>query len=147
MGDFFDLIQSFGFSRNDKETIGIVSLLILLGNFSGGLMSNILIAFGGPIKERKLIERTSFRLAMVSELIFLVYIIYYQAALSSTAVTTAQLIYWGYLLAAAPLMAALGGQLMYLAFSGKIEELKQEYKDIEMGVDEEDTEAEPEGAE
>ena len=106
-------------------------MLVLLGNFSGGLMSNILIAFGGPIHERKITERTSFRLAMVSELIFLVYIIYYETALSSGTFGTAQIIYWSYLLVAAPLLAALGGQMTYLAFSSKIEDLKQEYRDFE----------------
>lgn len=138
--NLFDLVQSFGFSKTDTETIAIISMLVLLGNFSGGLMSNILIAFGGPIHERKITERTSFRLAMVAELIFLVYIIYYETALSSGTFGTSQIIYWGYLLAAAPLLAALGGQLTYLAFSSKIEELKQEYRDFEAAGQEEKSE-------
>ena len=138
MGDFFDLIQSLGFSKTDKETIGIISLLVLLGNFTGGLVSNILVAFGGPREELKITKRTSFRLAMVAELIFLVYIIYYQFVLSRTEFNMAQMVYWGYLLLAAPLLAALGGQLTYLAFSSKIEELKQEFKDLEKGGGEEE---------
>ena len=137
MGDFFDFIQSFGFSKNDKETIGIISLLVLLGNFSGGLICNILVAFGGPIQERKIFQRNSFRLGLVAELIFLVYILYYQFVLSSIELGMPQIIYWGFVLLAAPLLAALGGQLMYLAFSSKIEDLKQEYKDIEKGGGEE----------
>ena len=136
--DLFELVQSFGFSKNDSETIAIVSLLVLLGNFSGGLMCNILVAFGGPIEERKITQRTSFRLAMVAELIFLVYIIYYQFALARTEFGMTQIIYWGYLLVASPLMAALGGQLTYLAFSSKIEGLKQEFKDFEAGEGKED---------
>lgn len=136
--DFFELVQTFGFSKNDTETIAIVSLLVLLGNFSGGLMSNILVAFGGPIHERKITERTSFRLTLVAELIFLVYIIYYETALSGTTFGTAQIIYWGYLLLAAPLLAALGAQLTYLAFSAKIEGLKKEYRDFESGGDDEE---------
>ncbi len=143
--NFFELVQSFGFSKNDTETIAIVSILVLLGNFSGGLMSNILVAFGGPIHERKITERTGFRLALVAELIFLVYIIYYEAALAGGTFGTSQIIYWGYLLLAAPLLAALGGQLTYLAFSAKIEGLKKEYRDFEAGGDDEETSDDEQG--
>ena len=123
------ILESFGFTQ-DTTIVAIICIVVLLGNFAGGLMANILIAFGGPIEKRKLTERTSFRLALVSELIMIVYIVYYHTVLV-TGVTTAQIIYWVFTLLAAPILAALGAQLTYLAFAKKIEQLKQDFLDFE----------------
>ncbi len=131
MGYLEDTLETFGFTQ-DSTVVAIFCILVLLGNFTGGLMANIFVAFGGPIAPRKITERTSFRLAMVSELILIVYIGYYHSVLVS-GIETAQLIYWGFTLLAAPLLAALGAQLTYVAFASKIEGLKQEYRDFERG--------------
>ncbi|NQU60585.1 MAG: hypothetical protein HQ512_05605 [Rhodospirillales bacterium] len=133
MKDFYQLIESFGFPKNDSAVLAMVCLLILLGNFTGGLLSNILVAQGGAIQERKLTARTSFRLAVFSESVFALYIAYYHGV-TTTALTTAQIIFWGFNLLAAPLLAALGAQLSYIAFAKKIEGLKKEYRDWERGV-------------
>ena len=122
-------MESFGF-REDPFIIAILCIMVLLVNFAGGLMSNILAAFGGPIKVRKLTGRTSFRLVVASEFFFIAYIVYYHTILV-TGVTPAQVIYWGFTLVSAPLLAALGAQLMYMAFSKKIEGLKQDFLDYE----------------
>ena len=126
---FEKFLMSFGFTK-DSLIVAIICLVVLLGNFTGGLLSNILIAQGGPIPPRKLTEKTSFRLALVSELMLLVYAVYYHAALMGS-INTAQIIYWGFTLMAAPLLAALGAQLSYVAFSKKIEKLKADYRDKE----------------
>ncbi len=122
-------LETFGFTQ-DPATVAILCLLVLLGNFTGGLMANIFVAFGGPIANRKITERTSFRLAMVAELILIVYIGYYHTVLVP-GIGTAQVIFWGFTILAAPLLAALGAQLTYVAFASKIEELKKEYRDFE----------------
>lgn len=119
-------LMTFGFAK-DSLIVAIVCLLVLLGNFTGGLMSNILLAQGGPIPERKLTEKTSFRLALVSELMLLIYAVYYHAAVTQS-INTAQIIYWGFTLLAAPLLAMLGAQLSYVAFSKKIDKLKAAYR-------------------
>ena len=123
------IIESFGFTQ-DTTIVAIICIVVLLVNFAGGMMANILIAFGGPIEQRKITERTSFRLALVSELIMIVYIIYYHTVLVS-GVSTSQMIYWGFTLLAAPILAALGAQLTYVAFAKKIEGLKQDFLDFE----------------
>ena len=74
---------------------------------------------------------------MVSELVLLLYIAYYHAVLVS-GIDTAQIIYWGFVILAAPLLAALGAQLTYVAFAAKIEELKQDYRDFESSLEDED---------
>ena len=129
MGFLEKTIESFGFTQ-DTTIVAILCLVVLLGNFAGGMMSNILVSFGGPIEERKMTERTSFRLALVSELILIVYIVYYHTILVS-GVALAQVIYWVFTLLAAPLLAALGAQLTYVAFAKKIEQLKQDFLDYE----------------
>ena len=122
-------VESFGFTQ-DPAIIAIICIMVLLVNFAGGLMANILIAFGGPIEQRKITERTSFRLALMSELILIVYVIYYHTVLV-TGITLAQVIFWMFTLIAAPILAALGAQLTYLAFAKKIEELKKDFLDFE----------------
>ena len=122
-------LMSFGFAK-DSLIVAIVCLLVLLGNFTGGLMSNILLAQGGPIPKRKLTEKTSFRLALVSELMLLIYAVYYHAAVTQS-INTAQIIYWGFTLLAAPLLAALGAQLSYVAFAKKIDKLKAAHRNKE----------------
>ncbi len=123
------IIESFGFTQ-DTTIVAIICIVVLLVNFAGGMMANILVAFGGPIEQRKITERTSFRLALVSELIMIVYIVYYHTVLV-TGVSTSQIIYWGFTLIAAPILAALGAQLTYVAFAKKIEGLKQDFLDFE----------------
>ncbi len=122
-------MESFGF-KEDPFIIAILCIMVLLVNFAGGLMSNILSAFGGPFKVRKLTARTSFRLVVASEFSLIAYIVYYHTILV-TGIGLAQVIYWGFTLLAAPILAALGAQLMYLAFAKKIEGLKQDFLDYE----------------
>jgi len=131
MKSLYQLIESFGFPKTDSDILAIICLLVLMGNFTGGLLSNIMVAHGGPIQERKITERTSFRLAAFSVSAFALYIVYYHAV-TVTAVSTAQIIFWCFNLLCAPLLAALGAQLSYVLFASKIEGLKKEYKDWEM---------------
>ena len=116
------MIMSFGFTQNSM-IIAVICIVVLLGNFTGGLLSNILLAQGKSIKERGLTEKTSFRLAMVSELMLLLYALYYHAMLVG-GINTAQIIYWAFTLLAAPLLALLGAQISYLMFAKKIDALK-----------------------
>ncbi len=136
MGYLEDTLETFGFTQ-DSTVVAIFCILVLLGNFTGGLMANIFVSFGGPIAPRKKTQSTSFRLAMVAELILIVYVGYYHTVLVP-GIGTAQMIYWAFTLLAAPLLAALGAQLTYVAFASKIEGLKKEYRDFESGEGGED---------
>ena len=131
MSGIEDFMETFGFTA-DAFTIIIVCSLVLMLNFAGGLFSQIILAFGGPIHERKLTQRTSFRLAMVSELMLILYIAYYHTVLVP-GIETAEIIYWVFIVLAAPLVAAIGAQLIYVALSDKIEELKKEGRRIDRG--------------
>ena len=123
MKGFEEFIVSFGF-REDPFLVGILCIVVLLFNFTGGLFSNIILAMSGhQIIERPLVQRTSFRLAAASEFIFLAYIVYYHAVATSE-IVIAQVIFWIFTVIVAPLLAMIGAQISYLGFKAKIEELK-----------------------
>ena len=131
MSGIEDFMKAFGFTA-DALTIVIICSLVLMLNFAGGLFSQIILAFGGPIHERKMFQRTSFRLALVSELFLIVYIVYYHTVLVP-GIEAAEIIYWAFILLAAPLLAAIGAQLIYIALADKIEGLKKEGRRIDRG--------------
>ena len=123
MKGFEEFIVSFGF-REDPFLVGILCIVVLLFNFTGGLFSNIILAMSGhQIIERPLVQRTSFRLAAASEFFFLAYIVYYHAVATSE-IVIAQVIFWIFTVIVAPLLAMIGAQISYLGFKAKIEELK-----------------------
>ena len=124
-----EFMESFGFTQ-ETFIIAMLCLVVLLGNFAGGMFSSIILAFSGPIHERKITQRTSFRLALVSELVLIVYAVYYHAVLVSQS-DAGQVIFWVFTLFAAPVLAALGAQLTYIAFAAKIEELKEKGKALD----------------
>jgi hypothetical protein len=71
MGGLEDFMKTFGFPANDALTL-IICALVLMANFAGGLFTSIIRGFGGPIKPSKLTQRTSFRLALVTELFLII---------------------------------------------------------------------------
>ena len=131
MSGIEDFMKTFEFTA-DALTIVIICALVLMLNFAGGLFSQIILAFGGPIHERKMFQRTSFRLALLSELFLIVYIVYYHTVLVP-GIEAAEIIYWAFILLAAPLLAAIGAQLIYIALADKIEGLKKEGRRIDRG--------------
>ncbi len=136
MKDFEALIVSFGFKEGPFIVI-ILCIVVLLVNFTGGLIGNIILAMGNrPIAERPLYQRTSFRLAAASEFFFIAYIVYYHTVLTS-GISFEQGIYWLFFLLAAPLLAMIGAQITYLGFKKKIDKLKS-------GVDEDEEDEEDE---
>jgi hypothetical protein len=129
MSGIEDFMKTFGFTL-DALTLFFICALFLLINFAGGLFSNIILSFGGPIRERSLTSRTSFRMAAMAEFFLIVYVVYYHTVLIPV-ITTAEMIFWGFIFLAGPLMAALGAQLTYVAFAKKIEELKRKGRNLE----------------
>jgi len=134
MGGLEDFMKTFGFSQNDALTLIIICSLVMMLNFAGGLFTSSIRAFGGPIKPSKLTQRTSFRLALVTELFLIIYVVYYHSVPVS-GIETAQMIYWGFIILASPLLAAIGSQLIYVVMAVKTEELKKEGLRIERGQD------------
>jgi len=142
-----EFMGSFGF-KEEPLIIIIGCSLILLGNFTGGMFSNIILSFGGPIFEKPLTKRVSFRFAMASLLLLIIYIAYYHTVLIP-GIETAQIIYWGFMVLSSPLLAAIGAQLTYVVFAKKIDGLKKQALRLEREAEneQEDQSDAPQGEE
>ena len=123
MKDFEAFIGSFGF-KEDPFLIGILCIVVLLVNFTGGLFGNIILAMRGrPIVERPFFRRPSFRLAAAIEFFFIANIVYYHTVLNP-GIVIAQGIFWNFSIMAAPMLAMIGAQIGYLVQKKKIDKLK-----------------------
>ena len=123
MKGFEEFMGSLGF-REGPFIVVILCIVVLLVNFTGGLIGNIMLAMKSrPIVKRPFFQRTSFRLAAASEFFFIAYIVYYHTILTSGMVL-AQVIFWNFFVMAAPLLAMFGAQVGYLSQKKKIDKLK-----------------------
>ena len=107
--------------------IGLVCLVVLLGNLLGGLVRNIVLAHGGPIRVRPLYDRISFRLCMASELSLLVYALYYHVILIGN-IEIPHLAFWVFTMLLTPLLALFGSLITGVIFAKEIEARKAEYR-------------------
>ena len=130
MKGFEEFIVSFGF-KEDPFLIGILCIVVMLVNFTGGLFGNIILAMRGrPIVEKPFFRRPSFRLAAAIEFFFIGNIVYYHTALSP-GIVIAQAIFWNFFVIAAPILAMMGAQIGYLVQKKKIDKLKSRKKATE----------------
>ncbi len=116
----------FGFTKH-QMFIATVCILVLLGNFAGGLMRSIFVAYAGPRPTRKLTESIAFRLALVSELALIVFALYYHGVLISF-VEASHIIYWIFTLLSGPILAFMGSQITYMVLQKRIESNKRAYR-------------------
>jgi len=123
MKNIEEFMRSFGFVE-DPLTVILVCALFLLFNFAGGLFSNILLAFTNVTYKLRRFERPSFRLALISEVFLVIFIIFVHTVLE-TGFEMGQIIFWGFVILASPLLAAIGGQLTYVALAKRIDALKR----------------------
>ena len=100
------IVTLFGFTVH-QELIAGVCVIWLLVYFMGGLIRSTALAFGGPIRDRKLTATTSFRLVLAGMIILGIFAAYYHGFLTSQ-VTLSQIIYWVFTVLAAPLFAVIG---------------------------------------
>ena len=142
MKSFDAFIVSFGF-KEGPFVVAILCIVVLLVNFTGGLIGKIMLAMGNrPIVERPLVQRTSFRLAAGSEFFFIAYIVYYHTVLTS-GIAFAQGIYWIFFIFAGPLLAMIGAQIGYLTQKKKIDKLKSEKYAMKVQQGSEGTDTDP----
>lgn len=125
MGFFEQLLILFGFTKH-QMFIAAVCWVILLGNFSGGLVRNIILAFGGPIHPRPLTQTLGFRAVLASETLLILFALYYHSALLGE-VTAIHVIFWAFTLLASPVLAYIGSQITFLVFQKRIEDRIKAY--------------------
>jgi hypothetical protein len=124
------ILRMFLFSEHLKM-IALVCLVAFLGNFFGGLIHSIVLAYSGPQPERPMTERLSFRLVLMVDLFLVVYAIYYHAVLVRT-IELVQVFYWSFALIVGPVLALLGAQITYVLFTKEIERNKKRWRQHEM---------------
>ena len=123
------ILRLFGFTEY-QVFIAVFCMVVLLGNFLGGLLRSIVLAYSGPLKRRKLTETVGFRLAMASELILILFAFYYHAALIGT-VDASHVIFWAFTLMSSPVLAYMGSQITFLIYQKKIEQNYKNYRKIQ----------------
>ena len=121
-----DLLSLFGFIKF-QFIIASFCLVVLLGNFLGGLLRSIVLAYGGPIRPRKMKDHIAFRLILASELVVIIFALWYHLILVSS-VSVSHLVYWAFTLLSAPVLVFIGSQITYLIYSGRIEANKLAYR-------------------
>ena len=114
-----DIVVAFGFNEM-QTTIVLISMVFFLVNIVGGFMSSIFLAFGGPIRRRKPMDRMSVRMLLLAELFLFLWAFYYHAMVV-VSISIEHAIYWAASLIIAPLLAYIGAQITYLIFRKKIE--------------------------
>ena len=124
------ILRMFLFSEH-LLTIALVCLVVFLGNFFGGLLNSILVAYSGPQRERPLKERMSIRLMLMSDLFLVIYAVYYHAILVRD-IELAQVFYWLFALVTSPLLALLGSQITYVLYAKQIEGNKEKWRKHEV---------------
>ncbi|MEO5337062.1 MAG: hypothetical protein H7841_09230 [Magnetospirillum sp. WYHS-4] len=125
MGFFEQILTLFGFTKH-QSFVAAVCMVILLSNLFGGLLRNILLAFGGPIKPRTFTETLGFRMALASEAMLVLFATYYHAMLISY-VTAVHVVFWMFTLLASPVLAYIGAQVTFLVFQKRIEDRIKAY--------------------
>ena len=133
MFGFIDTVLKFFGFVEQQHTLALFCLLTFLVNFSGGLIRSMVLAFGGPIKERPLKDRMSFRLCLATILLLIVYALYYHGVLIQE-IETGHLIYWAFSIMAAPLLAVIGSEISGIVFAKKIEANKAAYRKRENAI-------------
>lgn len=124
----------FGFTKY-QMIIAVFCLVILLGNFLGGLLRSIILAHGGPLKPMKTTQTMGFRLVLMSELFMLIFALYYHGMLIQT-IDVSHVIYWIFAITSAPVLAFMGSQITYLVFEKKITENYKKYRKIQIALKE-----------
>ena len=120
------VLKFFGFVEH-QYTIALVCLLVFLLNFAGGLLRSMVLAFGPPIKERRIRDQISFRLCMATVLVLIVYALYYHGVLIED-IETGHVIYWVFSVLAAPLLGVIGSEITGIIFGKMIERKKAEFR-------------------
>lgn len=120
------ILEGFGFTHL-HTMISTVCLLMFLGNFMGGLLASILVAFSGPQKPRKMYDKISFRLCLSSELFLVIFATYYHLWLIED-IQLPHIVYWVSTLLISPLLAYIGAQITYIVYQKKIQANEDAYR-------------------
>ncbi len=110
--------------------VQMACLVMLLGNFVGGLLSTVLHAFEQPAPERKYIQKPSFRLFVIGMIVFISVAVYFHSMVK-TQITNWEYGYWIATGLMAPMFAIAGSQISKIALADKLAWNRTEWQKIE----------------
>jgi hypothetical protein len=120
------VLDMFHFSEF-QYYIAVFCLVVFLGNFLAGLLYGIALAFGGPLKPRQLSDRIAFRFCVFSDLLLVVFAIYYHTALIGE-IEPSHFVFWLFAVFATPILAFISSQITGLIFRKRIAANRREYR-------------------
>ncbi len=107
--------------------IAVFCTVIFLGNFLGGLIYGLILAYGGPIRPRRLTHRIAFRWCLFSDLVLILFALYYHAALIRL-LEPSHVVFWLFSLIATPILAYISSEITGLIFRKRIAANRREYQ-------------------
>ncbi|MBF0251785.1 MAG: hypothetical protein HQL35_14280 [Alphaproteobacteria bacterium] len=123
---YLSLLKAFHFTEM-QTWIATISMLLFVSNLSGGILSALVFIYSPMLQKRPLVDRISFRLFIMSEVILLVFIFFYHVFMIET-IQPDHMVYWASASLMMPLLAVIGSQLMQVIFAGKIKDKEVELK-------------------
>ena len=119
MGEtYIDLLKAFGF-KEMQIWIATMSALLFSANLLGGILSALMFVNSSALRPRPLKERISFRLFLLSEVVLLIFVLFYHAFMIER-MSVSHVIYWISAMMMMPLLAIIGSQAIQVAFSGRV---------------------------
>lgn len=123
---YLNLLKAFSFTEM-QAWIGSISALMFSSCLLGGIVSALMFLNSKRLQPRPLNERISYRLFIISEVILVIFILYYHALMIET-ITVSHAIYWFSAIMMMPLLAIIGSQSVLVVFSGRMKQKKEALK-------------------
>jgi len=105
-------------------------IIILAANFGGGILSTVLYAFESAVVVRKMSDKPSFRLFVMSEVVFVVFLLYYYTVAGGRLINT-EVGFWAASIVIAPLLAVIGAQIGRFAMWSRLKEKEAAIEKLE----------------
>ena len=120
---YLDLLKAFSFTEM-QAWIASISALMFSISLLGGIISALMFINSNRLRQRPLKDRISYRLFIISEVILVIFILYYHAFMIET-ITVSHAIYWASAVMMMPLLAIIGSQSIQVVFSGRLKAKKE----------------------
>ena len=128
MYSIVEMVRDLFQFRQYEFVISFLGILLLLSNFCGGLLFNIVRGLGRPREDVPLKQRISFRLHLLSLIFVFLFAVYFHAMLLG-GVTALNIVYWVLVMLASSALAFIGAKITYAVYANKIEANRKAYEE------------------
>lgn len=127
MGYLDPLLSFFKFTQ-DTDIVAAACLVLMLASVVGGMLANILRAFGGPLKPIPFSQTNGFRILLFYELCLIAVMFYYHAMVVGR-ISAVQGVFWVTTMMSVPVLWFIGATTTHVIFWAKIAARKKAYKE------------------